>query len=134
MRIFPSRYVRTPIIYRILTPSQLSRSYFPKIVKDLQDCPSLKVIPVPIHSHLLINCTEGFPRQVRMAHLAVIGSCKVNGVAEVRWQAFLNIFDCDGHTLPFLSLPSSSFLSSAVAVRHCIHHQLFFAFLCWVLP
>ena len=57
-------------------------------MKDLVECPSLKVIPVPIHSHLLINRAEGFPKQVRMAHLAVIGSRKVNGVAEV---SFLDI-------------------------------------------
>ena len=89
MQIFPSRYIQTPIIYRMFTASQPSKRCSPKIVKDLQECPSLKVVQVPIHIRfLLINYAEGFPKQVRMAHLAVIGSRKVNGVAEV---SFLNV-------------------------------------------
>jgi len=35
------------------------------------------------HSPFLTCFPEGMPKQVRMAHLAVIGSRKVNGVAEV---------------------------------------------------
>lgn len=36
------------------------------------------------HSRAHTSLAEGFPQNVRMANLAVIGSRKVNGVAEVR--------------------------------------------------
>ena len=35
------------------------------------------------HDHLTVCITEGFPKNLRMANLACIGSRKVNGVAEV---------------------------------------------------
>lgn len=44
-----------------------------------------------LYSSFLTYFPEGMPKQVRMAHLAVIGSRKVNGVAEViRLLSFSN--------------------------------------------
>jgi starch phosphorylase len=39
--------------------------------------------PPVLRSHADVVTTEGYPQYVRMANLAVIGSKKVNGVAEL---------------------------------------------------
>ena len=93
MKIFPSRYVWHEVRGVVSTPFLAVEKVFPE---DRDRLGRMSLIEGGSYESIVLGhfylyiFTEGFPKQVRMAHLAVIGSRKVNGVAEVRFHEDLH--------------------------------------------